>query len=450
LLETIIQKSGLSAQTVATMLLQVASIALVVASNVLLTRWLGSEAFARYSYIVSWLQLLAPVALFGLYDLTLKEFSALVATDNKPKIAHFLQKILTETLFFSIFISISILIFSFAIGQGQIFENRYTMLIGAPTIVFFAYIMQVQAILRAYNRASAALLSEKIVRPALLVFIAGFYFVFRAAEHNAWLGVAWATFCTFWAAVFSTIMLLQTLRKAEQPLFLFLKKINPETPENENTYFEIDRKAQFYFLLLSLLGIAFIRIDALLLGELGFIAQVGVYNIATRFTDLLGIVLQTLTFMVVPQFAVLAQKGDKTALQALVSQTARTTFLYTIPLFVGLMVCGRFVLGVHGAEFEAGFPLLIVLGAVGLIYAFLGDNNYLLLMQGHSRTAFACMLLGFVCALILEILLIPHYGMLGAAIGRGVGSLVFYGATAIMVWRKSGILPSAAGVFYTK
>jgi O-antigen/teichoic acid export membrane protein len=439
----------LSKSTITTLSLQVASIGTIVLSNILLTRWLGDYNFARYSYIVSWLQLLTPVALFGLYEVTLRELSTLIANDRSPPLSpqggrkgglvrHFIQKILRETLLFSIFICVLMLALSFGAGKGELYENRFTLLVGLPTVVFFSFIMQTQAILRGYNRATAALLSEKIARPVLIILVVGFYFIFYKNDNSALLAVAWTTVCTFGAALFSFFLLYKTL---DFGLFSTPKNTTDEPAQP----FAIDRKAQYYFLLLSLLGIAFIRIDALFLGEFGFINDVGVYNTATRFSDLMNIVLQTLTFLVVPQYALLAKAGEYAQLQALVTRTARTTFALTVPLFLGLLCFGHFFLNLHSAAFTAGYPVVVVLGVTNLCYAFLGDSNYLLLMQGHSRTAFACMLLGFACAVGLEIALIPTYGMLGAALGRAGGSLIMYVGTAFMVWRKSGVVPSVVG-----
>ena len=330
---------------------------------------------------------------------------------------------------------------SFGVGKGELYENRFTLLAGLPTVVFFSFIMQAQAVLRCYNKNMTALLSEKIVRPVLIILVVGFYFVFNKNENSALLAVAWTTACTFGAAMFSGVLLYKTINVQSS------RDSSAASMQKSSAPFRIDRKAQYYFLLLSLLGIAFIRIDALFLGELGFINDVGVYNTATRFSDLMTIVLQTLTFLVVPQYAVLAKAKAYVALQTLVTRTARTSFALTIPLFLGLICFGNFFLNLHSAAFTAGYSVVVVLGATNLVYAFLGDSNYLLLMQGHSRTAFACMLFGFGCSILIEIALIPHYGMLGAALGRAGGSLVLYGGTALMVWRKSGIVPSVVGKF---
>ena len=75
------------------------------------------------------------------------------------------------------FLAIIIVTTAFLIGEGQLYENRYGMLVGAPTIILFVYIFQTQAIVRAWRTAIWSLLSEKIVRPLLISIVAGLFFL---------------------------------------------------------------------------------------------------------------------------------------------------------------------------------------------------------------------------------------------------------------------------------
>jgi O-antigen/teichoic acid export membrane protein len=421
-------------QSGGSMLIQIASIGVIVVSNMLLTWWLGDTVFARYSFIISWVQLLTNIGLFGLQDYVLKELGVLARSEEKrPLAVSLVRQILGNSLLSASILAVAITAISFLIGTGQLHENRWAMLMGAPTIVLFAYIFQVQAIVRAWRSAIWSLLSEKIVRPLIISAVAA-VFLLRHHQPTVAEAIGWITGCTVGAVLFSTLILFY---KTDLKLADFWQK--------PLSYFPIDRSEQFNFLLLSIIGISYIRIDALFLGELGYINDVGVYNVATRFTDLVGFGMQTLSFVLTATYALYYKNNEIDKLQKLVTQSSRAIFGITIPLFLLIIVFGKFFLGVHSEGFTRGYPVILVLGSVQLISAFCGDNNAILAMCGFGRQAFWCLLAGFSVSVVLELLLIPPFGMLGAVVGRGIGSVIMYSSCAVMLWYKTGIRPTLLG-----
>ncbi len=422
-------------QSSGSLMIQVISIGIVVVSNLLLTWWLDDAIFARYSFIISWVQLLTNIGLFGLQDYGLKELGVLAKTpEQRPFAVSLARQILGNSLLAGSFLAFSIVSIAFLSGKGQLYENRYAMLVGAPTIVLFVYIFQIQTIVRAMRTAIWSLLSEKIVRPLLVAIMAASFYWFSSTAPTAVSGVGWVTICTIGAAVFSSFVLFH---KTDLTVSDFIKP--------SKTHFQIDRTEQFNFILLSIIGISYIRIDALFLGELGYINDVGVYNTATRFTDLIGFAMQTLSFVLTGTYAVYYKNNEISKLQQLITQSTRLIFAVTIPLFILIVILGKFFLGIHSEAFVRGYPVIVVLGITQLSAAFLGDNNAILSMCGFGRQAFWCLLTGFAVAICLELFLIPKYGMLGAVIGRGTGSIVMFVLCAVTLWRKTGIVPSIFG-----
>lgn len=421
------------------MAVQLVSIAVVVVSNILLTWWLGDVIFARYSFVISWMQLLTNIALFGLQDYVLKELGVLAAQPTDRLLAvSLVRQVLGNSLLTAFLFAFLFVFAAFSLQSGQLHENRYAVLVGAPTIILFVYIFQLQAIVRTWRTAVWSLLSEKLVRPFFVCLVAGFFFSIKQSP-TVVAGVGWATCCTLLAAAFSTFVLFYKTDLTLQDIW--------RKPERK---FQINRKEQLDFLLLSIIGIAYIRIDTLFLGELGYINDVGVYNVATRFTDLIGFAMQTLSFVLTATYALYFKNEQLAKLQNLVTQSNRIIFAITCLLFIVIIVFGKFFLGIHSEGFIRGYPVVLVLGSVQLISAFCGDNNAILSMCGYGRQAFWCLLAGFLVAICLELLLIPPYGMWGAVLGRGIGSVIMYLGCAVMLWHKTGLKPTILGLKFKK
>ena len=151
------------------LVVQVASIGIVVLSNILLTRWLGDSEFARYAYILSWTQLLTVVAMLGLQDVLLKELGTLLGAQEYGLAVSLVRQALRESVLSGCVVAIAIIAAAFAADStDELWRNRYVLVAAAPTIVGFVYIFQVQGVVRCYCGVVLGLLSEKIVRPLLI------------------------------------------------------------------------------------------------------------------------------------------------------------------------------------------------------------------------------------------------------------------------------------------
>jgi O-antigen/teichoic acid export membrane protein len=69
-----------------------------------------------------------------------------------------------------------------------------------------------------------------------------------------------------------------------------------------------------------------------------------------------------------------------------------------------------------------------------LINAAMGSVGYLLIMTGHGRDAAASLGVGVAVNIILNALLIPVWGIEGAAFSSAIGQIIWNGILAWRVW----------------
>ena len=146
-----------------------------------------------------------------------------------------------------------------------------------------------------------------------------------------------------------------------------------------------------------------------------------------------------------PVVASLHAAQETAGLERVVVNTARTTFLLSLPVALGLIIFGRWYLVLFGPEFtEATVPLTIL--SIGqLVNVACGPVGMIMIMTGQEGTAARLITVAAVANVVLCASLIPLWGMNGAAIGSA-GSLVLLGALLVVeVRRKIGIQCTCVG-----
>ena len=125
---------------------------------------------------------------------------------------------------------------------------------------------------------------------------------------------------------------------------------------------------------------------------------------------------------------------------------ARGIFWVTLPLAMGLLLFAGVVLSAFGDRFVSGQTALRILCLGVLIGAFAGSVSYLLVMTGHHREA--ARVTGGIALLnaILNALMIPRFGIAGAAYATAVSTAVWKVCLLVLVKRRLSFDPSVLGL----
>jgi O-antigen/teichoic acid export membrane protein len=188
------------------------------------------------------------------------------------------------------------------------------------------------------------------------------------------------------------------------------------------------------------------QVDILLVGFLMDTADVGLYAVASRIATLVTFGITTVNAYLAPQIAYLYAKGERMALQDMVTMVARGVFLYTIAAALILLLCGRWILALFGAEFVQIYDVLQVLIVGQLLIGMCGPVGFLLTMTGHQRDALYAIGSSAVLAVVLNLALIPGLGLYGAAIATVIAIAFRSAALGALVLRKLSINPTAFAI----
>jgi O-antigen/teichoic acid export membrane protein len=196
-------------------------------------------------------------------------------------------------------------------------------------------------------------------------------------------------------------------------------------------------KPMFVFLTSSVAISFFTMINIMMLGFLSSYEQIGYYTSSDIIIGVMNSFLGAIAVVLLPRISSNdAQKADSSNSQ-LLQKTLDATALLCVPMAVGLcLTASRFVPLFFGSEFEGSIvPLQIVsfrIIIVGLNYLF-GTN--MLLALGHEKKYLLSVICSAVLSFVLNLLLLPHYGAVGAAIVIVVADFLAFGFILYFVYK---------------
>lgn len=154
----------------------------------------------------------------------------------------------------------------------------------------------------------------------------------------------------------------------------------------------------------------------LFLGHLADTAAVGEYTVATRLVNLAVFVMAPISATFAPQFAHLHHRMETDQLALAYATSTSWIMRLSLPAFVVLLVFPKELLGLFGADYVDAVAVTILLASGQLLTAASGPCGMLLNMCGKVRLNLINNLAVLALNIALNLLLIPPYGIVGAAI----------------------------------
>ncbi len=191
------------------------------------------------------------------------------------------------------------------------------------------------------------------------------------------------------------------------------------------------------------------NIDMLMLNILCGGEAVGLYAAATRWTLLLDSMSVPLSAIFRPLIAGVLSKENREALQSLLMAAARWALYLALPCAAFLAVAAQPALGFFLKEGTAPShaSMLLWILLVGSLSNPVGNGAGLLLsMGGQQYKDLLSLAGGAFLNVLLNVLLIPRFGVLGAAVATGAGFYLTTALRLVSVWRKWRMTPWSLGM----
>jgi O-antigen/teichoic acid export membrane protein len=183
--------------------------------------------------------------------------------------------------------------------------------------------------------------------------------------------------------------------------------------------------------------------DILIVGMFKSSAETGVYAAASRVATLITFGITAVNSVLAPTIAALYAKNERAQLQKTLTFAARGVLAYTVPVVLALVIWGKPILELFGPEFGAAYQMLLILAIGQVVIAACGSVGFLMTMTGHQRQALHVIAASAITTVILNICLIPRFGLIGAAFATAVATAGRSVVLTFMVWRHLRLNASA-------
>jgi O-antigen/teichoic acid export membrane protein len=176
------------------------------------------------------------------------------------------------------------------------------------------------------------------------------------------------------------------------------------------------RKLAFPMIFATLFVNLFADLDILIVGSILPAAQIGVFGVCIKITFIMAYAIQ-IAHQILLRDASDAFADDKQReLRAVIINTNRFTVAVTLAGLIMTVVFGSRILAVFGEEFPAGYGCLIALMSAQLIRAMAGPAIQMLMISGNQRDSLFVYFICIILLLVLNAVLVPSYGYMGAAV----------------------------------
>jgi len=156
-------------------------------------------------------------------------------------------------------------------------------------------------------------------------------------------------------------------------------------------------------------------------------SAVGVYEVALAIGGLLMVFNKSFGFLLFPKVSELDSEDKLDEVNTIYQQTTKLIIIFTTPAFLVLLHRPYVLISLFGDAYESSTiaPVLSVIALGILTHAIVGPNSEALLGLGRSKAVLVYNIAAVVTNVLLNIVLIPVLGLMGAAIAlfAGYGSM---------------------------
>ena len=166
------------------------------------------------------------------------------------------------------------------------------------------------------------------------------------------------------------------------------------------------------------------RIDIVLVAIMRGPVEAAIYTAATRFLVAGQFANSALSQAAQPRFAELFAVDDRRGANVVYRATTAWLVILTWPLYLLAVIYGPEILSIFGHSYRAGDMVMVILGLTMLVATACGQVDMVLITTGRSSWSLANGLMAVGVNVGLDVLLIPRYGITGAAIGWSAAIII--------------------------
>jgi O-antigen/teichoic acid export membrane protein len=406
-----------------TLIAMIVAVIFALVNNLIIGRVYGAEELGVYSTINSFLIIMVMFSLIG-SDISILRF-----------IPEHLSKYSLSSAF-SVYKKLLIMVVSTAIILGivvysasgfiadDIYKKEYLttlFLLTSPFILFYAVNNFNIASLRALKEIKLFALFQ-VLNPLFIFVVLISLTLIDKQQYNS-----------VYSLFASTLLLAST---SSYFIWKIYKRSNNEQKATvADTRYKTLLGISLPMFLTAAMQVVIAQTGIIMLGMFATMSDVGIYSVSVKLASLTVFTLMPINAIIAPKFSELFHSGDHTELKKIAQKSSKLIFWSIAPFVTVLLIFGVEILGLFGESFHLGYTAMIIVIVGQSINALTGSVGYLLNMTGNQKTYNYIVIAGAILNILVNLILIPKYGLNGAAFAS-MTSMIFINITASIYSKK--------------
>ncbi|WP_019503958.1 flippase [Pleurocapsa sp. PCC 7319] len=406
--------------------LKIAGTGLAFVMSIIFARFLGTVGLGTYSYATTWANLLSIPATLGLDQLMVREIAIYRAKSRWDLISGLLRWSNLVVLASSI----TLTLVAIAVIWEMKGESNTSIVIAVALAMVTVPIISLRKLklgtMQGLHRIVLGQMPDGLFAPIIVISLTSI--VYSVFPKN---------FNVFWVLAIKIVAITITFFIGASWL---LRSLPPEVMQVKPQY---ERKqwliAALPFMFLGTTHLINSRIDIIMLGGIKGVETVGIYTIIVAITKLTIFINQAANNVLGPTIASLYSEGQLKQLERLIHKSVLSVFLLSLIIGITMMGVGKYLLLIFGSDFISGRTAMNILIVGQIFNAFTGPVGLVLTMTGHQNYTATSLGLTAVLNIILNALMIPKWGINGAAIATTTSLIVINIINVIFMQRTLNI-----------
>ncbi len=403
------------------------SLAITFLPHLVLVRYLTTEAFGHLAYALSLVAVSKTYALG--FNEAMSRFVPIFHAKRDP------SKVLGSIIVvFAVSLSISgLLLLTFAVASGPILAllTKGREPAGLLLILMFMVPLETADLLimnlfACFARAREIFWGKYIIPPTLRVIVITLV-VFRHSE-LPFLAYGYLLVELITVVVFGALIVCELRRQK-----LLQKLSSVRLPIREIFSFSVPLMAS------NVIGMIGSSIPVLLLGYFHPMSTVAYYRVVLPAACLCSMVPDNFMPLYMPSASRLFAKGDTPGINHLFWETSLWMSVLAFPIFLATACFARpLTIFLYGARYAPSAPILAILSLGHFINVVFAFNGATLKVLGKIRLMVILNIVTPIIIIVFNLLLIPRYGAIGAAVATSAGLIVQNLLRQLSLWLGGG------------
>ena len=233
------------------------------------------------------------------------------------------------------------------------------------------------------------------------------------------------------------LYLLRTIIMKLYAFSLRRPKLQFNWPKNSNSMIK-------YSILIILGGstaVILLEIDRFMINQFIAIQNVAYYTVAIFIATVIAVPSRAMHQITYPMTAEILNRNDLAGLKKLYQKSSLTLFIVSGLIFILILLNLNDLYTLLPKAYRGGYMIVLLIGFTKLFDALIGNNNAILFNSDYYRALLLMGVLLAVFAILFNWLLIPVYGLNGAAFATFMAICIYNTIKLIYVRLKFNIMP---------